>query len=111
VKWIYVKGDKLWWGSWVYIGVAKWNEVNTKVICECNSSCPTHCIAVLFVYNMRNFSLIIIFINYSINCSTDGLGAILQAERSEDRLPMRSLIFFSAPSPSATLWLRGLLSL
>jgi hypothetical protein len=44
------------------------------------------------VYNMLKFLLIAVFISYSINCSIDGWGAMLQVGRSRVRLPIRSLI-------------------
>jgi hypothetical protein len=77
----------------------KWTEGKTKLICECNSSWQYvlhYCY--WLVYNILNFLLFVVFISYSINCSIYGWSAMLQAGRSQVRLPMRILIFFQCTS-------------
>jgi hypothetical protein len=101
VKWSQVKGGKLWWESWGYVGVAKWNEGKVMVKNECNSLWQYvfhYCYC--SVYDMLNGLLILMFISYSIDCTIDGWGAMLQAGRSRLRLPMRPLIVFGARNPS-----------
>jgi hypothetical protein len=102
VKWSEVKGGTLCWGSEGYIAAVKWNEGQALLIWQCNSSWQFvfHYCSCL-VYNRLNCLLIAVFITYSSNCSIDGWGATLQAGRSRVRLPIGSLIVFSAPNTSS----------